>query len=52
MTVNPVTAPNEALQWGHALMAWKTRDNGVPTYVKIELQWGHALMAWKTFGFW
>ena len=36
------------LQWGHALMAWKT----VPAVSKLpssrELQWGHALMAWKT----
>ena len=36
------------LQWGHALMAWKTwiaESNGLSD---IHLQWGHALMAWKT----
>ena len=37
-----------ALQWGHALMAWKTDQIDEVTRREIYLQWGHALMAWKT----
>ena len=36
------------LQWGHALMAWKTRRLMIASAERSELQWGHALMAWKT----
>ena len=36
------------LQWGHALMAWKTSLTfDVGPHLE-RLQWGHALMAWKT----
>ena len=39
---------NHRLQWGHALMAWKTSQYwDDPTNLRM-LQWGHALMAWKT----
>ena len=36
------------LQWGHALMAWKTSVEDATRIARILLQWGHALMAWKT----
>ena len=36
------------LQWGHALMAWKTLFPIGPARAPGRLQWGHALMAWKT----
>ena len=36
------------LQWGHALMAWKTVDGDFKGSRVYTLQWGHALMAWKT----
>ena len=36
------------LQWGHALMAWKTQGNSSERIPERPLQWGHALMAWKT----
>ena len=37
-----------ALQWGHALGAWKTWGTRLPASPNALLQWGHALGAWKT----
>ena len=48
--VLPLYLPNgcDLLQWGHALMAWKTTLHAVMLDRMKRLQWGHALMAWKT----
>ena len=42
--------PSHSLQWGHALMAWKTTKGAAARSAEDALQWGHALMAWKTRG--